>query len=45
MITDLEKNIKHRDGGFSENTQQLKAINYFCKEFHLRCLTGFVTRP
>ena len=29
---------------FCENIQRLLAVNYFCKTFHLRCLTGFWRR-
>ena len=29
---------------FKKNNQQLKDFKYFCKELHLRCLTGFAIR-
>ena len=32
-------NISH--GAFCENSKRLNVLEYFCKKFHLRCLTGF----
>ena len=29
------------DGAFCENSQKRKAVHYFCKTFHLVCLTKF----
>ena len=28
------------NGAFCKNSWKLKAVNYFCKKLHLRCLTG-----
>ena len=30
-----------QDGAFCENSQRLKAVNYFRKTLHLKCLIGF----
>ena len=41
----IQKPVKHlRWSYFCENGQQLSAVNYFCKNLHLRCLTGFWIR-
>ena len=37
----IQNPIKYLRGAFCESSLQLKAVNYFCKTLHLRCLTGF----
>ena len=36
--------VKHLRWSFFGNNYRLKAINYFCKKLHRRCLTGFEIR-
>ena len=40
----IQNDVKHEDRAFCDNSQQLKAVNYFCKALHLRYLPGFWIR-
>ena len=40
----IQNSVKHLRWSFAKNSEPLKAINYFCEKFHLRCLTRFRIR-